>query len=152
MFKKLDTNFGLLQNYNLLEHIWFKDKESSELAAKLQTLPTSTLQSVTGKYSLCIIDRQYLHDQESESSHTDTNQKKKKDNKTKIGTHQRHSPADRKIWTQENSPNLTHTHTETHKFLCLYIVAKKICFCRACTWGLAVKTWRIPATCSGSGV
>jgi hypothetical protein len=31
----------------------------------------------------------------------------------KIGTHQRHSPADRKIWTQENSQNFTHTHTHT---------------------------------------
>jgi len=77
MFKKLNTNFHLLQINNLLEHILFKDKESSELAAKLQKLPTSALQSTTGKYSLCIIGRQYLHDQESESSHTDTRQKKK---------------------------------------------------------------------------
>jgi hypothetical protein len=77
MFKKINTNFRLLQINNLLEHMLFKDKESLELAAKLPTLPTSALQSATGKYSLCIIGRQYLHDQESESSHTDTHQKKK---------------------------------------------------------------------------
>jgi hypothetical protein len=58
----------------------------------------------------------------------------KKNNKMKIGTHQRHSPADRKIRTQENSPNLTHTHTQISLFVfCsnFFFVVRAL---EACLW------------------